>query len=178
MAEPLPESPPRPPAELARKFGAAWRYLTIGAGPATDPVEIARGGAFFPVIGLVLGGVAAYLAGSLAPLWPSVAIGPLGLAVLLLVSRAAFPRALAAAVAATLAPSGQVGAGARLLGWLVALASTAAKAGALLITPVGAVGPALTLAGLSWLLLSLLARRSGEEQEEREQREEAVHEEA
>ena len=148
MAEPLPESPPRPPAELAREFGAALRYLTIGAGTTTDPVEIARGGAFFPVIGLALGAVAAYLAGTLGPLWPSAAIGPLGLAVLLLLSRAAFPRALAAATAATLAPSGRGGWIAVLLGWLVAIASTAAKAGALLLTPVGAVAPALTLAGL------------------------------
>lgn len=134
-----------------REILAAARYLVLGAGESTDLEEVARGGAFFPVLGLALGSVAVGLVWGIEPFVGPSAMPVVAVAVLMALSSAALPRGLAGATALALSPrealeTGRVGAAARLGGVLAAVGTTAIKWWALSETPPEALSLSLPLA--------------------------------
>ncbi len=81
-------------ARLA-ELRAAALYLTGTPAAALDAGEIARGTAFFPALGLVLGTLVAAPVLALEPLLPHPAVAAAALALLWAASRGRLPRALA-----------------------------------------------------------------------------------
>lgn len=148
-----PEEIREPLSVRARALGseavAALGYLVSGrAGP--DPAVVARGGAFFPLLGLALGGVVVAL---LVAFGRRTGMEGALLAVLLssAVSSARLPIGFAGAVALALSPRTNVAAGTptsvgRILGVLAAGATSALKVWALSVTPSEAVGLSIPLA--------------------------------
>ncbi|MBM4268841.1 MAG: hypothetical protein FJ144_19870 [Deltaproteobacteria bacterium] len=117
---------------MVRELRAAVVYLTgFGDRAALDPETTARGGAFFPVLGLALGGIAALAAREGAALVPDGGGAAVGLAALVLLVRAAPLRAVA-----------------RGAGALAAVALLALELGALWVVVPSALGPSLALAGM------------------------------
>jgi adenosylcobinamide-GDP ribazoletransferase len=119
---------------LRDELAAAVGDLTLCGRLAADVPRPARAAAlaFYPAIGLLLGGLAAGAAAALGQRLPRAA-GPAGVAVLLLASRAGGSRALAAAIG----------------GWpgaCVALLVIAARFAAACVLPVAALPGALLLA--------------------------------
>lgn len=150
------DEPPRPPLSeqvraMAREVPAAAVYLVAGRRDALDLEEVARGGAFFPVLGLALGAAAVLIVWA-AESFGGTAVGPLvAVAALTGLTAGALPRGTAGAVALALSPrdaieTGVVGTGARAAGLLAALATTGAKWWALSVTPPEAISLSLPLA--------------------------------
>lgn len=77
-----------------RELRAALLFLTGVGRPGLDPGEVARGGAFFPALGLVLGALVAAALALLEPLLPSPLLALLGVGLLWLASGGTLPRAL------------------------------------------------------------------------------------
>jgi len=89
-----------------REAGAALLFLT-GSGPATlDPGEVARGGAVFPALGLLLGALVAALLTGVEPWLPRPLLAALGIVLLWTLSRGRLPRALGRVARAALARRG------------------------------------------------------------------------
>lgn len=130
---------------------AAVRYLVAGVRGSLDLEEVARGGAFFPVLGLLLGAVAVLLVWGLSPLVGSAGNAVVGVAAMTMLTCAALPRGMAGAVALALSPrdaieTGEVGVGARIAGVVAALTTTWIKWWALSVTPEEALSLSLPLA--------------------------------
>lgn len=136
---------------MVREIVAAARYLVIGSGEATDLEEVARGGAFFPVLGLALGVAAVGIVWVVERLAGPAATPVAAVAALMVLSSAALPRGLAGATALALSPreaieTGKVGVAARFAGILAAAGTTAIKWWALSVTPPEALSLSLPLA--------------------------------
>jgi hypothetical protein len=117
---------------MARELRAATVYLTgFGDRAALDRETVARGGAFFPVLGLALGGIAALAARAGGALVADGGAAVAGLAALVLLARAAPLRAVA-----------------RGAGSLAAVGLLALELGALWVVIPSALGPSLALAGM------------------------------
>jgi adenosylcobinamide-GDP ribazoletransferase len=143
------EEPPRLAEQLQaalRELRAALLFLT-GVGPPPEGEQLARGGMFFPLVGLALGAVAAGIAllarATLPPLLAAIAV----LVWLCAVGRGAQPLALARGVGDRL--------GARFLGWIVLAGLLAAKLAALEALGEHALGISLMLASMlgRWALV-------------------------
>jgi len=103
----MPETPTRsdaaagsdPPAggvrERMGELRAAALYLTGTPAARLDAACLARGGAFFPLLGLALGAAVAAPVLALEPLLPPAALAAIALVLLWLASRGTLPRALA-----------------------------------------------------------------------------------
>lgn len=115
-------------ARLA-ELRAAALYLTGTPAAALDAGEIARGGAFFPALGLVLGALVAAPVLALEPLLPGPAVAAAALVLLWAASRGRLPRAVA-----------------RLAGRGALVVLLVVKAAALAMLSGGALGLALVLA--------------------------------
>lgn len=156
MSDPGVDEAPRPPlAEqaraTAREVAAAIIYLVAGRRGGLDLEEVARGGAFFPVLGLALGALAVGVVWAVDSVG-GVAAGPLvAVVAMTALSSGALPRGTAGAVALALSPGqalepGDLGRAAKSAGALAALATTAAKWWALSVTPPEALSLSLPLA--------------------------------
>lgn len=147
------EEAPSGIGERVREVGLALVYLTRGAGPTLDLAAVARGGAFFPVLGLLLGGVAVLVLLALPPTAGPRVTGAAGVLLLVVLCGATLQRGFAGAVAVLLSPAssiakGPVPAGARAAGVVAALASTGVKWWALGVTPPEALSLSLPLAAM------------------------------
>lgn len=80
--------------ERAREVAAAFGYLTGGEPGLSEEPRVARGGAAFPALGLVLAAPAALVLWACGPLLAPPLQGLLGVVLLWLPSRAALPSAL------------------------------------------------------------------------------------
>ena len=80
--------------ELVREVGAACAYLTGGEPRLSDESRVARGGAAFPALGLVLAAPAALAGWAIGPLVLPPVQGALGVLLLWLASRGSLPLAL------------------------------------------------------------------------------------
>lgn len=135
-----------------RELWAALFFLTGLGGRRLDPHEVARGGAFFPALGFVLGALVAAVLLFLEPVLPSPVLGGIGVALLWVVSGGTLPRALGRVARCVLSVHGDRAA------TLAALdAPTVGTSGALLVVPVLlAKGWALSMLAGSTLALSVV----------------------
>jgi cobalamin synthase len=85
-----------------RELWAALLFLT-GRRRGLEPGAVARGGAFFPALGLVLGALVAAALSSVEARLPRPLVATLGVALLALLSRGTLPRALGCVARAVLA---------------------------------------------------------------------------
>ncbi len=81
-------------AERAREVAAAFAYLTGREPGLSEEERVARGGAAFPALGLLLAAPAALVLWAFGPLLPPPLQGLLGVVLLWLPSRATLPSAL------------------------------------------------------------------------------------
>jgi len=81
--------------EHLRELGAALLFLTGADRDRLDPERVARGGAFFPLLGLGLGAAVAVVLRALEPWLPVPVLALAALALLASTSRGTFPAALA-----------------------------------------------------------------------------------
>ena len=147
------EEPPSEPLgkrarALLHEAAAALSYLALGVAGG-DTSAIARGGAFFPVLGLALGGVVVGLVVGVGASGPGAAV--LAVLGMIAVGGAALPRGLAGSVGLWVSPPEALAAGAptpfgHVVGALAALATTAIKVWALSVTPYEALSLSLPLA--------------------------------
>lgn len=157
MADLEDDAPAQPLAVRARAMAhelwAALRYLVLGRSASLDLEEVARGGAFFPVLGLAIGLMAWVLVRSLGPVLGSSAVPIVAVVGLAVVSGAALPRGLAGAVALALSGRAAIESGepsfmGRALGALAALLATSVKVWAVSVTPAEALSLSLPLAAM------------------------------
>ncbi len=159
----MPENPTRsqgsagtsPGARLrahVQELGAALLFLTGADRDRLDHARVARGGAFFPLLGLVLGALVALVVVALEPPLPRALAALAAVALLALTSRGAFPAALGRVAGTALgrAPDPLAALDARgaggVLGVLVLLLVLAAKWGALATLGGSTLGLAVVLA--------------------------------
>ena len=157
----------RGPAARVHEFLAAARYLTVGGRDSPANLEeVARGAAFFPALGLVLGATAYLLAGAVAAFSGPAQVAFLVLVALTAVTAAALPRGLIRACGElSLVRSGPRWV-AVSLGISAAALSTSAKWWAIADTPLGGLGLSLPLAVMlgRWaFVVQAYGSQSGEE---------------
>ncbi|MDG2306204.1 MAG: hypothetical protein P8R42_16445 [Candidatus Binatia bacterium] len=136
---------------MAREAVAATRYLLLGRRPGLDLEEVARGGAFFPVLGLLLGALAVVLVRGLEGVVGTDDTALVAVLVLTGLTTATLPRGLAGTVALAFSPRASIETGespmaARAAGVAAAGATTWVKWWALSVTPPEALSLSLPLA--------------------------------
>jgi cobalamin synthase len=141
-------------AEQAAEIAAAFLFLTGSTRAAVEPARVARGGAVFPALGIVLAAPVVLLLSALDDLVPPAARAALGVLLLAALSRGTAPAALGAVVrAARVARHDR----ARALAVLDALRPGASGAVALIAVALLKGGALCVLDGTTLALAVLLA---------------------
>jgi cobalamin synthase len=165
--------PPSRLREHTRELGAALLFLTGSDRERLDHERVARGGAFFPALGLLLGALVAVALLALEPMLPPPALGACGVALLALSSRGVFAAALGRVARVAFArgddPTASLEAGGLgAVGGLTLLVVLAAKGAALATLGGSTLGLAVVLAVVlgRWAIVvqaygSLAARPDG-----------------
>jgi cobalamin synthase len=134
---------------MARELRAAALHVSGAPGrSALNPEEVARGGAFFPVLGLAIGAVAALVSRAGAAVAPGDGEALLGVLALTVLSGGSLVRAVARAARRLVSNGGELGTAGPVLGAIAALLLLVVEVVALRLTPASARGAALALAAM------------------------------